>query len=266
VNANYYWNSNYNTLYEKTLNLTVDKTLMNGKLGIGGDFAYQLDGDLRRDNHFKLLLAYNNLFFNNYLKISAGLKGGIVKNRVDWYEVSVYDIYLPELALSSDIDNDIKNTKVFPDFDIGFLVFRNTDKSHFLPWIGLSVSHVFEPDVSFSSVVSPLPRKLSIQGGADIPVSKKNVLTPQFLYTKQDIAKIISIGVNAKYVDDSFLLSIGGMYKKDIIGKGENQQIFLLAGIGYRGFELRFDVKVMELLYLNDKDSKGTIGLSFAIK
>lgn len=258
VFTGYDWNTHSRLFDEKTLNLSVDKTLMKGKLGVGGTLSYEFGDDMIQSKGAMLSTAYNMGFLNDNFTFSVGIQGGLMQNYIDWDNLFFAD---------SDSIVYPKERVLYSDFNLGVLVFRNSDKGKIMPWFGFSVSHLFEPDISFFSVASPLPRKLTLHAGVDIPVNKKIILTPLLLYTYQDYMKVMDLGCIAKYQEGRFSASLGGIYKNVVDDLFKNQQISLLAGLAYAGFEIRMEWMMFDVNDLIQVDySRGMIGLSWNLQ
>jgi type IX secretion system PorP/SprF family membrane protein len=268
VYAGYDWNSFKSFFHKHSMSISADKALMKGKVGVGGNIAYEFGDDITRSNCAMLSAAYNKLILNDNYKISAGLQAGLVQNSIDWDRL----YYTDPLSASSggivfDSIGPVKDKILYPDYNLGIIVFRNKDNNTFMPWIGFSISHLFKPNTSFLSLSSPLPRKFTIHTGADITVHEHFLLTPLGLYTIQDYYKTLDLGGTAKYKNGIFSASLGGLYKNSRFDLSISQQLSLLAEIGYAGFELR-----LEVLVINDKDykqleySRGMIGLCWNLQ
>jgi len=270
VHTAFNWNKYWGFLHKNIMSISVDKTLLKGKLGVGGDVSYEFGNDFVKSKGAMLSAAYNQGFFNNNVKLSVGMQAGLMQNSYDWDQLVFEQILDPRSGTiyPGDENLQIKDHVLYPDLNLGMLVFRNTDNSNIMPWIGLTVSHLFRPDVSFLPVSStPLARKLTIHAGADIPLDAQIVLMPLLLFTQQEQFKTLDLGGSARYRLGSFSVSAGGLYKIYWYGNSEQHQKSLLAELGYAGFELR-----MELVVLKDRVdrqsqySSGTVGLSWNLK
>jgi len=84
------------------------------------------------------------------------------------------------------------------------------------------------------------------------------------LFTTQDHFNVLDLGCVAKYHKNRFSASLGGIYKNSQYDQAKEQRISLLAELGYIGFEIRVELKVIDLNTFNQLDySRGAIGLSW---
>jgi type IX secretion system PorP/SprF family membrane protein len=262
------WNTYSGLFSEKTINLSADKTIMKGKVGVGGNLSYEFGDDIIKSKGALLSTAYNRGFLKDNYTFSVGIQGGIMQKSIDWDRLYFSDQLSPYSGgVIYDTLGSAKEQILYSDFNLGALVFRNSDKSKILPWIGFSVSHLFQPNVSFLSLSSPLARKLTIHAGVDIPVNENIIVTPLLLYSNQDYFKVLDLGCTTKYQKGSFSASLGGIYKNILYDIFINQQISLLGELGFAGFEIRMEMMVIELNDLKRLDySRGMIGLSWNLQ
>lgn len=265
VFAAYDWSSLSGFLDNKQISLSVDKTIVKGMLGVGGNLSYEFGDDLYQSKGAMLSTAYNRGFLNEKYTFSVGIQGGIMQKSFDWDKILFSDLLSGPLGgIYMDTLGSPTYHILYSDFNLGVLVFSNPDKSKIQPWIGVSVSHLFKPNVSFLSISSPLPRKLTIHSGIYIPVSENIVLTPLMLYTTQDHFNVLDLGFVAKYHINRFSASLGGIYNNSQYDQAKEQRISLLAELGYIGFEIRVELKVIDLNTFSQLDySRGAIGLTW---
>jgi len=268
VYTGYDWESNTGFFHEKTLNFSADKKLLKGKLGVGACLSYEFGDDIIKSKDAMLSAAYNTRFLKDNCKISVGIQGGLMEKSIDWDRILFNDPLSPGYGgNSSDSLGSPKDYVLYPDFNMGVLAFRNSGNSKIMPWIGFLVSHLFRPNVSFLSLSSPLPRKLTIHAGIDFPVNTHFVLTPLLFYTKQDEFKTLDIGGTAKYRIGSFSLSLGGINKTLQTDFSKFNQFSLLAEAGYAGFEIRMELFVLQDASYNRVGyKKGMIGLNWNLE
>jgi len=246
-------------VHKNFLSISIDKTLLKGKLGIGGDVSYEFGNDIVKSKGALLSAAYNQGLWNDHVKLSIGMQAGLMQNSIDLDQLISMEPNDPVIAR-------IQDHVLYPDFNLGMLAFRNTDNK-IMPWIGLSVSHLFRPDVSyFSEFSTPLSRKLTLQAGTNIPVHTHIVLKPLLLYTKQDIIKTIDLGGIAKYYSGKFSVSVGSIYNMFWYGNSEQHHQSILAEVGYGGFELRLEVVARGKADGQQHNSNGTVGVSWNLE
>jgi len=141
----------------------------------------------------------------------------------------------------------------FFDLTFGGLAYTNR------LWIGVTVSHVTEPNQSFNDEeVSPLPRKLSIHAGYKIPISlsidgnnygPEKSITPSFNFRSQAEFDQLDLGVYFTYEPVIFGLWYRGVPTKTVSGFANNESIVFLAGMqrDELTFGYSFDLTISEL-------------------
>jgi len=259
VNAGYDWNSYRGFFAEHVVRISADKSLLKGKLGVGVDVANEFGNDPVHSAGAMLSVAYNTGLFDNTYRLSTGMQGGLMQNSLDWDKL----IFTEPLFWNGDSIGFPKDHVMYPDFNLGVMMFRNPGVSTLNPWLGISVNHLFRPDDSFYTEMStPLPRKFSVYAGADIPLSEHVELTPLALYTYQHEMNDINLGCKAKYKAGSFSFSLGSIFKKPIFDNNSSYDLSILAGVGYAGFEFRIESLLLETQQLRHVNhNMGFMGL-----
>lgn len=270
INAGLNWNSYRRWRKAHVVCLTVDKSLLKQKLGVGVEITNEFGTDPMKSRNAMLSVAYNTGLFSNTYKLSAGIQGGVMQNSIDWDALLFDDALFPGFNGNDTMNPTFVTPKdhvLYPDFNMGLMMFRNPETSTLNPWLGISVSHLFRPDYSFlSGMQAHLPRKLTIYSGVDIPLSEHFGLTPALLYTYQDKLNDINLGCKAKYQTGNFSLSLGSMFKKEAYDKSSYHELSILAGAGYAGFEFRIEFLVLREQQLKSmKYRRGIMGLSWRL-
>ncbi len=91
-----------------------------------------------------------------------GIKAGIIERRINWDDLVFPSQLDPRLGITSPTmySSTDPNKRIVPDFGAGGVIQFKDQVDILSGNIGLSVDHLFQPDVSFlSSNVSPYPRK-----------------------------------------------------------------------------------------------------------
>jgi len=157
-------------------------------------------------------------------------------------------------------------TKLYPDFNFGALwyigsrrSFSRADKIRILPWAGISISHLTQPNESFyGTYTSKLPRKYLAHAGAEVQTSTQFALQPTFIIFQQGTNVQINTGVTANFKgknEATFIL--GSFYRSD-------DAVVALTGIKYLDFTFLFsyDVNTSPLKEYTNANS----GLEFTLK
>jgi type IX secretion system PorP/SprF family membrane protein len=123
----------------------------------------------------------------------------------------------------------------FVDFSTGFLYYNPK------AYLGVSVSHLTQPDVSFSTSTDFLPRKIMVNGGLNIPLAefsttnREFVLIPTFLYKQQGKFNQLDLGAYVTYSP----LTLGLWYRGIPLKKNQTNALNHDAIVALAGF--RFD-------------------------
>jgi type IX secretion system PorP/SprF family membrane protein len=178
-----------------------------------------------------------------YMVSQVGIKAAIGQRSVNWADL-VWPDQLSELYgniyVSSLVPPDASK-RVYPDFGVGgVLLFANPDGA-MTGTAGLSVDHIFQPDVAFLTTGSaPLPRKWvahadlvysSGGGSANMAYGGSNdplKINPGIIYQNQNGMSALQAGLNLL----KFNIYLGGWYKTTM-GTGPTSAIALLAGYRY---------------------------------
>jgi type IX secretion system PorP/SprF family membrane protein len=231
---------------EHNIHFAAEKTILKGKLGIGGFITHDFGKDMvLRGNSAMISTAFNQLLFHEKYKLSTGLQAGIVHNSCDWDQLFYNDAGLG--IYPEDTMGEPKNNIFYPDVNVGALLQRDVAGSILNPWLSVSLSHIFKPDHSFLSDGSRLPMKLLVHTGIDLTINENIKLSPMFCYFVQADFKNIQSGIIAKYEEDQFRFSIGTIYQDDKYDLYDNRQISVLGSIGYAGLEFRMELMVTTL-------------------
>lgn len=247
------------------LHLAVDKTLLKGSIGVGADFCYTYWSliytysewiNYLGNTDFMLSAAYHKNLFNGNYKLSAGIQAGFTRNRH----------YLDREATGITDNPEYKENIFYPDANIGVLIAGNSKEKLFTPWLGISVSHIFRPDVSHWDLAVPLYQRVTINTGTDINISKKIFISPLVLYSVQDRYKFMNLGLSATKNYGKSIASLGGLYRKSNYGLNYTNQINLIFEYGYGSFDFRAEILIHTLTSLyHQKFYEGIVGLKYTM-
>ncbi|NVO18450.1 MAG: PorP/SprF family type IX secretion system membrane protein [Bacteroidetes bacterium] len=244
---------------DNSINLSVDKSLLKEHLGIGVNLLHGFGNDFENTDYAMLSAAYHSGFLDNQFTYSFGLQGGLLKHSVDWDQMIYRD---PISPIYDSVYIYPTDHIMVGDFNLGTLIFRNGDMIKIRPWIGFSVSHIFEPNLSLLNLSYPLPRKLIIHAGSHIRLNRFFVFTPRVMYSRQKDYRTLDLEGTMKYQSGKFLVSLGNSYEHSKHDFFDINQVRLLASIGYAGLECRMEFLLLEFNQLVDiNQSTGFIGL-----
>ncbi len=225
------WKSVINNAYSNNVasfDMPVEKT----RFSVGGLIMNNHAGTSDY-NAFNFLLsgAYDFIVSardrNNH--ISIGLQGGIIQKSIDFSKLMFEDQYV---AYSSSFDPSMPTSESFgkssvmvPDLNAGIMYYYSGKKSLFNPFAGISIFHLSQPDESFLSNESKLPRRFVLHGGAKLNTCRNIQLTYQVLFMKQAGSQEFLTDLVAQFKmrgTDRFLLAGFSFSKKyaKLINKG----------------------------------------------
>ena len=184
-----------------------------------------------RTTNINLLYSYKIRLSDKWV-FSPGLAFGYGINGLDRSKLTLGDgLEYNNQSLDPDL-NRLGNQQYF-DFSAGFLVYSS------IYWIGGSFNHMNEPNMSILNDVTRLPMKVTIHGGARIPLSggmrtssKVSYFTPSFVYQSQGNITQFSVGVNY-HIDPVFigLWYRGKPWEESVIGTVNHDALVLELGM-----------------------------------
>ncbi len=170
----------------KTFCSSLDKkiSIPGQNISIGGFFLHdQSSSYLLTTNELFLSVSYSKFFQNNQFTI--GLQPGFAFKSFNNEGITFgaqYDainqIYNSNLSSLEGLSGSAR----YFDLNLG-ISWRTLIKEDIMPSAGLSISHLFRPEVSFSSSGSNLPIQLTFTSQVNFPLNSKFDVTPCLLYT-----------------------------------------------------------------------------------
>jgi type IX secretion system PorP/SprF family membrane protein len=136
-------------------------------------------------------VAYDVVFdkANNH-HLALGIQGGILQKSVNTSQLTFGNQY--SSANGGTFDMSAPSGEIFsntsytlPDFNAGFLYYFSKENIRFNPFIGLSASHLNQPNETFLGGTNKLPMRYYFHGGTKINVNEKVQLVPKFIYMSQ---------------------------------------------------------------------------------
>ncbi|MEM1134266.1 MAG: type IX secretion system membrane protein PorP/SprF [Bacteroidota bacterium] len=168
----------------KKINSGIGVYLMNDRSG----------GVELQSNHIGFSYAYQ-LKLSKDWQLRMGLQGGFIQRSLGF----------SSLVFGDQIDNNLDNSAEdlgdfnagFADFGTGLMIYNEVF------WGGVSLFHLNEPSRQTEAGNMTIPRRISLQGGAKIPVNRygypRMFISPAFLYQNQGPFDQLDLGVNFFY-------------------------------------------------------------------
>jgi type IX secretion system PorP/SprF family membrane protein len=173
-----------------------------------------------------LVYSYQ-LNINREFSIKFGLQGTYHQKTLDWTKLTFGDMIDRRRGF---VYNTNENPSNYPnqtvrtaDVSAGILGYS---KRYF---VGVAVNHIAQPDEHFIGPSSPLPMKLTVHAGANIPLEKggETYISPNILYQYQGQFQQLNLGMY--------------FVKKNIVaGLWYRNQDAMIALIGYQNQHFKF--------------------------
>ncbi len=236
-------------------------TKSNSFAGIGLSFFSDQAGDLNlNSNHVDLSFAYH--FMLNHkgtMQLSAGVQGGLNVRSINQSRAiygSQYDAVTGTVDPNGTGEILGKSRIIFADASLGLLYSAMTRKGTNI-YCGFALSHLNQPKISFqpSGVESPgrnadkLPIKVTIHGGASIPLNNRLAVMPNFMVLWQGTSYEFNVGCHLKATLGNVKMSktaiyFGAQYR------GLYDAVIVSGRLDVKGFTcgLSYDVNISKLL------------------
>ncbi|MBS4027714.1 MAG: PorP/SprF family type IX secretion system membrane protein [Ignavibacteriales bacterium] len=222
------------SLFEK---LGIGIFILNSSAGDGG--LKTLDGKISASFNFPLGRK-------KYHHILSGVQGGLISKSINFSKLIFNNQFINGI-----FDPTISNGEHFGNssisyWDVGAGMFWYYDKRSssqlILPFFGVSVFHLTEPNESFLNGTSLLSKKIILYGGASYRLSETLFLIPQMLWMKQNTAKEINAGILAQYVANGNAFFFGSSFRF-------GDALIATTGVEYKSFTFGFsyDVNISQL-------------------
>lgn len=184
-----------------------------------------------RTTNVSLLYSYK-IKINEKVIFSPGISFGYGINGLDRTKLRMGDgLEYNGQSLDPDL-NKIGNQQYF-DFSSGFLLYSKTF------WVGAAFAHMNQPNMSILNSTTRLPMKVTIHGGARIPLmqglrtsSRVSYLTPSFIYQSQGGISQLNLGLN--YHIDPVFIGVwyrGKPFEKNVLGTVNQDALILQMGM-----------------------------------
>ncbi|UZR94142.1 PorP/SprF family type IX secretion system membrane protein [Chondrinema litorale] len=147
-----------------------------------------------QSNHIAFSYAYQ-LKLNKGWKLRLGLQGAYIQRNAGYSNLVFGDQIDNNTGESAENLRDFNAS--FADFGTGFMLYNK------IFWTGVSIFHLNEPVQQTEVGVMQIPMRVSVQGGAKIPVNPygfpRMYLSPSFLYQNQQEFDQLDLGINFFY-------------------------------------------------------------------
>lgn len=184
-----------------------------------------------RTTNVNLLYSYK-LQLNKEWMFSPGLSFGYGINGLDRSKLTMGDgLEYNNQSLDPDLQR-LGNQQYF-DFSAGFILYSS------VYWIGFAANHMNEPNMSILNDETRLPMKITVHGGARIPLtgglrtsSRVSYLTPSIIYQSQGGITQFNFGLNY-HIDPVFigLWYRGKPWEESVIGSVNHDALILQLGM-----------------------------------
>lgn len=206
-----------------------------------------------RSTQFNFLYSYRLRLTDKWI-LSSGLNFGYAFRRIDLNKLVFGDQLAFDYRSNAPSDDPaIYNlgTSNYFDFKAGALIYSKS------VWLGTSFSHLNRPNRSLINEEAMLPLKLSIHGGAHIPLYRgpfkkehQAAIAPSFVYKKQKTFEQLDVGVYLLYNPVVFGVWYRGLpILKNAKNNPSQDAIVAILGFQFEKVELSYsyDFTVSEL-------------------
>lgn len=232
----------------------------NSFAGVGLSFYSDQAGSLNlNSNHIDATVAYHFMLNRKgTMQLSAGIQGGVNIRSINGSRAVFGNQYDPNTGGTDPNATGEwigRSRIVFADASAGMLFSANTRKGTNL-YIGAALSHLNQPKISFlpsgvdgeNGKAEKLPMKVTIHGGAAIPVTDRVDIMPNFMVLWQGTSYEFNVGCHVKSKLGNIKLSktaiyLGAQYR------GLFDAVILSTRLDVKGFTCGFsyDVNISKL-------------------
>ena len=235
-------------------------TRANSFAGIGLSFFSDQAGDLSlNSNHIDLSFAYHFMLNRKgTMQLSAGVQGGLNVRSINPSRAiygSQYDATTGTVDPNGTREYLGKTRIIFADAAAGVLYSAITRKGTNI-YCGLSLGHLNQPKISFqpsgvdgATKAEKLAMKITIHGGASIPVTDRVAIMPNFMVLVQGTSYEFNVGCHFKAALGNIKLSKTALY----LGaqyRGLYDAVIVSSRLDVKGFTcgLSYDFNISKLM------------------
>ncbi len=237
-------------------------TKYNSFAGLGISFFSDQAGDINfNSNRVDLSFAYHFMLNRRgTMQISAGLQGSFNHRSIDPSKATFDSQYdnVTGIADPNGTRENFGRTKVmFGDAGLG-LLFSAMTKSQTNYYFGFGLSHINQPKISFypngsdasNTGSERLPMKVTLHGGAAIPVGKRLSVMPNFLVLVQGSAYEFNLGCSFKTALGSNTATSRTALHVGVQYRGLLDAMIISTRIDVKGFScgLSYDINLSKLM------------------
>ncbi len=236
-------------------------TRYNSFAGIGVSFFSDQAGDLNlNSNHVDLSFAYHFMLNRRgTMQLSAGVQGGLNVRSIDPSR-AVYGSQYDPITGNTDPNGTRevfgKSRIIFADASMGLLYSAVTRKGTNI-YCGFGLSHLNQPKISFqpsgvdgeNGKAEKLAMKVTVHGGASIPVNNRVAVMPNFMVLWQGTSYEFNLGCHLRATLGNVKMSktaiyLGAQYR------GLYDAVIVSTRLDVKGFScgLSYDLNISKLL------------------
>lgn len=237
-------------------------TKYNSFAGLGVSFFSDQAGDLNfNSNRVDLSFAYHFMLNRKgTMQISAGIQGSFNHRSINPSKATFDSQYDPNNGTvdPNGVRESFGRTRVmFGDAGFGLLYSAMTKKETNL-FLGFALAHLNQPKISFypntqnasTTGNERLSMKITVHGGAAVPVGARLTIMPNFLFLMQGSAYQFNVGCNFKTALGSNTKSMKTALHFGVQYRGLLDAVIVSTRIDVKGFScgLSYDINVSKLL------------------
>jgi len=236
----------------------------NSKLNFGINILDQRAGDVG----FNYLSAYGSISYEILLsgtrqsKLNFGIQGGILNRNYDINKLEFDNQYNPLLGFDPNLPSgelSLHNNAMALDFNSGLFYYEDDPNHSVNKFLGIGFFHINRGINPYpvEGIQKVMPLRYSIHGGLNIHTSPFLILTPHFIFEKEQSNQILALGFNTDYalsqnqglilgalvrVQDAFSLNAGFYLHRIALGFSYDFTTSSLIGanLGQGGPEISF--------------------------
>lgn len=233
-------------------------TKYNSFAGLGISFFSDQAGEVSlNSNRVDLSFAYHFMLNRKgTMQLSAGLQGGFNHRSINPSKAifdSQYDYNTGTVDPNGTTETFGRTKVMFADAGLG-LLFSAITRKHANYYMGFALSHINQPKVSFRVNNSEgrsekLPMKITLHGGASLPISNRVAVMPNFMFLAQGSAYEINVGCHVKTVVGNVKLSRTALYFGAQY-RGLLDAVIVSGRMDIKGFTcgLSYDINISKLM------------------
>lgn len=249
------------------------------RIGVGGSDVFTIGFDMLGDQagrgRFRQTLAHLSLSYkmklsSNYSSgdqyLIAGATAGGGQNSINWSNLwfgRQFDLNSqlvdPNLSSGENLGDDKLGTGFYPDLNLGILWYSVLSHNHSF-YGGAALHHINSPNVSLTDTsISSLYRRLTLHGGAELPLSEQMSILPHLALVFQGPSFQSNFGGslrfrNADWEDLTMRFGLSSRISKTYDGMHMDAIILsTMMELGNLHMGLSYDVTMSDLSSINTR-------------